>query len=85
MNKMPLCKYHNECVFRDKYSKCHILNDTLFIGKACPFRKTKEQEIKELKFCCHKIGYNWKDYKTILKQEVFDIFVYKNLFGGDSE
>ena len=81
--KMPLCKYHNDCVFRDKYSKCHILNETMFIGKPCPFAKTQDQELKELVFCCHKIGYKWDDYKALLKREIFDICIYKKLFGGD--
>lgn len=83
INKLPLCKYHTECVFRDNYSKCHVLNDTLFIGKACPFRKTKDQELKELVYSCHKIGFNWEEYKKILKQEVFDICIYKQLFEGE--
>ena len=81
--KTPKCNYRNECIFRDSQNLCHCLNSTYFGVKKCPFAKTKEQELRELKKCCEAIGYNWEEYKKILKIEVFDYFVYRVLFGGD--
>ncbi len=80
---MSKCKYKNECIFRDSQKLCHCLNSTYFGARKCPFAKTKEQEIKELQKCCEVIGYNWDDYKKTLKNEVFDYFVYRSIFGGD--
>ena len=83
--KMPKCNYRNDCIFRDSQKLCHCLNSTYFGVKKCPFAKTKVQEIQELQKCCELIGYNWEEYKKILKIEVFDTFVYRVLFGDDKQ
>ena len=76
------CKHHINCVFKDNQSNCHVLNDTTFINHSCPFAKTKEELLKELKFCAERTKTNWVKYKLIL-QEIYDVNVYKRVFGGD--
>ena len=78
------CTHHNICVFKDNQYKCHILNETTFINHSCPFAKTKEQLLKELYNISERNGYTWNEYKEHLK-EVYDINVYKRVFGGDTE
>ena len=82
---LPKCNFRNDCLFRDNQSCCHCLNTTYFGFKKCPFAKSKEQEIEELKQCCEAIDYDWESYKAMLKHnEVFDIYIYRVLFGGDN-
>lgn len=83
MPNIPKCRYRCECVFRDSLNQCHVLNDTYFGARSCPFAKTIEQERKELQRCCERINLSWSDYIKILKNEVFDVYVFKSLFGGD--
>ena len=78
------CRHHINCVFKDNQCNCHILSETTFINHSCPFAKTKDELLNELKFCAESNNFEWEEYKKMLK-EVYDINVYKRVFEGDTE
>ena len=79
------CNRNCNCYARDRYNKCHILNNTYFRG-ACPFAKSIERVRAELKYCAERVGYKEHQYQLMMK-EVYDAYLYKAIFkvGDDLE
>ena len=81
---LKYCRQGDDTCFScDKLGRCHLLNDTYFENNICPFKKSVDEMIKELKKNAKDIEYSYHSYADMLRG-VYDDYVWKKIFlGGD--